>query len=129
MKNSYIVTFKETTDADIELPLIEAPIKRVNQGKIPFGEHSTGQSKEDLAARLELSGEIVSIFETINAVHIKMDSEEAHRLSLDERVLHVEQDMIVTATATQTNPGWGLDRLDELTASRQYLPLFSKWDR
>lgn len=81
-----------------------------------FGEHSSGQSKKALAKQLGLDGEIVSIYETINAVHIKMTSEEAHRLSLDKRVLHVHQDRWTT-TATQTSPGWALDRLDEQTAT------------
>lgn len=47
-----------------------------------------------------------------------MDSEEAYRLSLDERVVSVEQDMTITAVAgTQSNPGWGLDRLNSSTAA------------
>lgn len=43
-----------------------------------------------------------------------MTADEAQRLSLDPRVLYVQQDMIATA-AIQNNPGWALDRLDEVT--------------
>lgn len=58
---------------------------------------------------------MVSIFETINAAHIKMDAAEADRLRRHPQVLEVEQDRILTAQTTQTNPGWGLDRLDQAT--------------
>ena len=74
----------------------------------------TVQSKEKLAAQLNLKGKVVSILETINAVHVNMTADEAQRLSLDPRVLHVQQDMIATA-ALQNNPGWAVDRLDEVT--------------
>ncbi len=112
IKDSYIVTFKKA--AEKELPLIEPPNK-ANRGMTPFGEHSSGQSKEKLAVRLNLKeGQVLSIFETINAIHVKMTAEEARKLRLDERVLHVEQDMTTTAFL-QNNPGWALDRLDEAT--------------
>ena len=73
--DSYIITFTDTAG------LVE----------------SSGQSKEALAQELGLDGEIVSIFETINAILVKVDAEEADRLSQDERVLTVEKDGQVTA--------------------------------
>lgn len=112
IKDSYIVTFKKA--AEKELPLIEPPNK-ANRGMTPFGEHSSGQSKEKLAVQLNLKeGQVLSIFETINAIHVKMTAEEARKLSLDERVLRIQQDRITTLF-TQNNPGWALDRLDEVT--------------
>lgn len=99
VKDSYIVTFKNPVDN--EPPLIEPPSK-VNLGNVPFGQHSTGQSKEDLTAKLNIQGEIVSIFETINAIHVKMDSKEALRLSHDPRVLRIDQDrLLITTTPIQ----------------------------
>lgn len=91
------------------------PANEDNRGKPPFGEHSTGQDKEHLAATLGMKGRINAIFESINAIHIFTDSEEAYRLSQDERVLRVTQDMTTVPMTTQNNPGWGLDRLDEQT--------------
>lgn len=111
VKDSYIVTFKKPTG--MEKPVVDPPSK-MNRGQTPFGEHSTGQSKDKLAAQLSLRGKVVSIFETINAIHVKMTPDEAYKLSLDERVLYVQQDMTTTASL-QNNPGWALDRLDELT--------------
>ena len=110
VEGSYIVTFKK------DAGLVEPP-NEANRGKspVPFAQHSTGQSKSALAAALGTTGEVASIFETINAVHIKMDAKEADRLRRDKRVLRVDQSIIGTLPATQTNPGWGLDRLDSST--------------
>ena len=107
VEGSYIVTFKK--DAGLVLPPNEA---NRGKGNVPFAQHGTGQSKSALAAALGTAGEVASIFEAINAVHIKMDAKEAERLSRDKRVLRVDQSIIGTLPATQTNPGWGLDRLD-----------------
>lgn len=112
VEGSYIVTFKKTKEW--EHPLIE-PANENNRGMTPFGEHSTGQSKEDLAMTLGMKGRVNAIFETINAIHVYTDLEEAHRLSQDERVLRVTQDITTVPMITQNNPGWGLDRLDEQT--------------
>lgn len=42
-----------------------------------------------------------------------MDEAEMKDLMLDERVDYIEQDQIVTTTATQSNATWGLDRIDQ----------------
>ncbi|MBS4097104.1 MAG: protease inhibitor I9 family protein [Sulfuricella sp.] len=107
---SYIVTFKN--DAGLVQPPVET---NRGKGQIPFGTHSTGQSKSAIATALGTNGEVASIFETINAVHMRMDAKEADRLSRDKRVLSIEQDRVATTQSTQTAPGWGLDRLDQLT--------------
>ncbi len=108
IKDSYFVTFKEPDEG--VLPIVEPPdqeiVAKAKKGeiKIPFGEHSTGQSKQEIADKIGLNGEVLAIFETINTIHVKMDAQEAYRLSLDERILLVEQDMIVTtATITSEN--------------------------
>jgi subtilisin family serine protease len=60
----------------------------------------------------------------INGFAVKMSEAEAEALSLDFRVKFVEEDGVVTADATQTNPPWGLDRIDQrnrpLSASYTY---------
>jgi hypothetical protein len=107
VKDSYLVTFKEPAEGS--LPIVEPPpdqeiIDKAGE-QIPFGEHSTGQSKQEIAEKIDLNGEVIAIFDTINAIHVKMDAQEAYRLSLDERVLHVEQDMtLTTATVIPNNP-------------------------
>ncbi len=106
VKYSYLVTFKEPAEGS--LPLVEPPDQEIIDKageQIPFGEHSTGQSKQEIAEKIDLNGEVIAIFDTINAIHVKMDAEEAYRLSLDERVLLVEQDMtLTTATVIPNNP-------------------------
>jgi subtilisin family serine protease len=49
----------------------------------------------------------------LNGFAIEMSPEDAERLSEDFRVKFVEEDGVVTADVTQTNPPWGLDRIDQ----------------
>lgn len=114
IEGSYIVTFKNP--ANSERSVITPPSKaaeNTHRARPPFGQHGTGQSKLEVASVLGLAGEVASIYETINAAHIKVDAREAERLRSHPLVLSVEQDRIITTATTQTNPGWGLDRLDE----------------
>ena len=49
----------------------------------------------------------------LNGFAVEMTEEDAERLSQDFRVKFVEEDAVVTADATQNNPPWGLDRIDQ----------------
>jgi serine protease len=49
----------------------------------------------------------------LNGFAVEMSPEDAQRLSEDFRVAFVEEDGIMTADATQSNPPWGLDRIDQ----------------
>jgi subtilisin family serine protease len=112
---SYIVSFKPST-ASAKSPVMPAlPREQLRtRAPAPFGEHSTGQSKQGLAMDLGLRGRVESIFDAINAAHVTIDAAEAERLRKDPRVLRVEQDMWATAAqAVQVAPGWALDRLDQ----------------
>ncbi|MFC7548640.1 S8 family peptidase [Plantactinospora sp. GCM10030261] len=42
-----------------------------------------------------------------------MSETQARRLAADPAVAYVEQDQVITLQATQTNPPWGLDRIDQ----------------
>ncbi len=42
-----------------------------------------------------------------------MSPTQAEALSLDDRVAFVEEDSVITVSATQTNAGWNLDRVDQ----------------
>lgn len=113
IEGSYIVRLKEATAS--EPSLILPPTAKqgfASRNPPPFGEHGTGQSKTALAAALGTSGQVVSIYATINAAHIKMDADEAKRLRNHPQVLSVTQNRKVRLGTTQYNPGWGLDRLD-----------------
>ncbi|HEX6285063.1 MAG TPA: S8 family peptidase [Pyrinomonadaceae bacterium] len=50
---------------------------------------------------------------SLNGFAIEMSAEDAERLSDDFRVAFVEEDAVMTADATQSNPPWGLDRIDQ----------------
>lgn len=94
--------------------MIERP-NPANRGRVPFGESTTGQSREALARSLGIRGEVVKILEATNAAHILMDAAEAERLSRHPQVELIEQVRTMTLASTQVDPGWGLDRLDSPT--------------
>lgn len=59
-------------------------------------------------------GKLKQVFQNaINGFAVEMSAEDAERLSEDFRVAYVEEDGLVTADATQSNPPWGLDRIDQ----------------
>jgi len=67
---------------------------------------------DDLASRHR--GKIQHVYKNaINGFSVQMSEADAEALSEDFRVATVEEDGIVTADATQTNPPWGLDRIDQ----------------
>lgn len=86
IENSYIITFKESAG------VIDPPNPE-NKGKVPVGQPTSGQDKDELAAILGLNGEIVTILEMLNAIVVEISTEEAERWHQDERVLRVEQGM------------------------------------
>lgn len=59
-------------------------------------------------------GKIKHLYQhALNGFAVEMSPEDAERLSQDFRVKFVEEDGVVTADATQNNPPWGLDRIDQ----------------
>ena len=58
----------------------------------------------------------------LNGFSAQMTEEEALRLSKDPRVRFVEEDSVMEASITQTNPPWGLDRTGQrdLPLNRTY---------
>jgi subtilisin family serine protease len=59
-------------------------------------------------------GQLKHVYQNaINGFAIQMSPEDAERLSEDFRVAYVEEDGVVTTDATQSNPPWGLDRIDQ----------------
>jgi subtilisin family serine protease len=60
------------------------------------------------------NGKLKHVYQhALNGFAIEMSPEAAERLSEDFRVEYVEEDGVVTAGATQSNPPWGLDRIDQ----------------
>jgi subtilisin family serine protease len=59
-------------------------------------------------------GKLTHVFQhAINGFAAQMSEEDAIALSEDYRVKFVEEDSVMTADATQSNPPWGLDRIDQ----------------
>jgi subtilisin family serine protease len=69
-----------------------------------------------IASELALThnGKLMRTYQhALNGFAVQMSPEDAERLSQDFRVKFVEEDGVVTASATQSNPPWGLDRIDQ----------------
>jgi subtilisin family serine protease len=59
-------------------------------------------------------GKLKNVYQhAINGFSVEMTEADAEALSQDFRVAYVEEDSVVTADATQSNPPWGLDRIDQ----------------
>jgi subtilisin family serine protease len=54
---------------------------------------------------------------SIKGYAAEMSDTEAVRLSEDSRIRYIEQDSIVEETDSQSNVGWGLDRIDQRTVT------------
>jgi subtilisin family serine protease len=92
--NRYIVVFRD--DAQIALGDYAAVLGRVQtvtRGRAAVPEHVYAFALRGFAAF--------------------MSEEDAIALSKDPDVAYVEEDSVMEAIATQTNPPWGLDRIDE----------------
>jgi len=60
------------------------------------------------------NGKVKNVYKhAVNGFSVEMSETDAEALAQDYRVLFVEEDGVVTADATQTNPPWGLDRIDQ----------------
>lgn len=67
---------------------------------------------EELASRHR--GKVKHIYKNaLNGFSVEMSEADAEALSQDFRVAFVEEDGVMEAIATQTNPPWGLDRIDQ----------------
>ncbi|MFJ8685116.1 S8 family peptidase [Micromonospora wenchangensis] len=71
----------------------------------------------DRAASLtkRYGGSVADVYSAaLTGFSAKMSAGQARRLAADPSVAYVEQDRVMTAQATQTNPpSWGLDRIDQ----------------
>jgi len=69
-----------------------------------------------IASELALThrGKLMRTYQhALNGFAVEMSPDDAEALSQDFRVKFVEEDGVVTADATQSNPPWGLDRIDQ----------------
>jgi subtilisin family serine protease len=72
----------------------------------------TVQTAIDLAA--SHGGLITNVYShALNGFSVQMSEEQALKLSQDPNVKFVEEDSVVEASATQSNPPWGLDRIGQ----------------
>ena len=77
------------------------------------GENSIAGYMADDMARL-YRGKLKHVYKhALNGFSIEMSEADAEAMSQDYRVRFVEEDGVMTADATQTNPPWGLDRIDQ----------------
>ncbi|HEX5889534.1 MAG TPA: S8 family peptidase [Pyrinomonadaceae bacterium] len=80
------------------------------------GEHGRFSIAPYVADELALThkGKLKHVYQNaLNGFAVEMSPEDAERLSEDFRVAYVEEDAVVSLDATQSNPPWGLDRIDQ----------------
>ena len=81
------------------------------------GDNLSAQSEGGLISMLSLDpqgAEIRHIYgQALEGFAAKLSAQNVERLRQDERVLYIEQDGVMRASATQTNATWGLDRIDQ----------------
>jgi subtilisin family serine protease len=80
------------------------------------GEHGPFSIAPYVASELAIThgGRLKNVYQyALNGFAVEMSEAAAERLSQDFRVKFVEEDGLVTADATQNNPPWGLDRIDQ----------------
>jgi subtilisin family serine protease len=67
---------------------------------------------DDLAMRHR--GKVTRVYQNaLNGFAAEMSEADAEAMSKDFRVAYVEEDGVMTADVTQSNPPWGLDRIDQ----------------
>jgi subtilisin family serine protease len=92
----------------------------------PYGERSFAPN---IAADIvsQHRGELLAVYKhALLGFAARLPEQAAEALTHDPRVESVEEDGVVTASTTQTNPPWGLDRIDQrnrpLDAQYNYTP-------
>jgi subtilisin family serine protease len=101
--------------------LLRSPNKIKNSYIVVFDDEIVGQKglysiapymATDMASTYR--GKLTHVYQhAINGFAAEMSEEDAEILSQDYRVKFVEEDSIMSIDATQNNPPWGLDRIDQ----------------
>src|SRR5215213_1492151 len=93
------------------------------------GERGENSFAQNLAADIvsQHGGRLKAVYKhALSGFTAELSPEAAEALTFDPRVAEVEEDGVVTANTTQTNPPWGLDRIDQrnrpLDAQYNYTP-------
>lgn len=78
----------------------------------------------DKAAEASKRGiEVTETYTAVGGFAAQMSRQQVDQIRKDPQVAYVEADQVVTLNATQSNPTWGLDRVDQraLPLNRQYV--------
>lgn len=86
--SKYFIGFRDPIDGS--RPIVWPP-DPANRGKVPFGQHSSGQSIAELEDELHFNGTILSLLDGMNALIACMTREQAQFWRGDPRVEYVEE--------------------------------------
>ena len=83
------------------------------------GVAGTARAKESVRGKAlglasRYGGSVGEVYDAaLTGFSVTLSPGQAKRLAADPAVAYVEQDRVITLEATQTNPPWGLDRIDQ----------------
>jgi len=117
IKDQYIVLLKEQ-EGDSSSTAYSKLSKEKRKSKL-------AQVSSDIAA--SVNAKVLRQYSNkVNGFVLNMDEVEINKLRQDSRILMIEQDQIMSISATQNSPTWGLDRIDQadlpLSDSYTYIP-------
>lgn len=104
IENQYIVLLKEVDPSD----------SSVGFSKLSASQKKTklNNAASDIASKVNATV-LQKYSNKVNGFVLKMNQSELQTLRQDPRILMIEQDQVMSISATQNNPTWGLDRIDQ----------------
>ena len=119
-----LLTAAAVTTAGMAAPALAAP-SRAAQGRV-FGVDAAGAIPGQYIVTLRAPSTGISAQSIGGTSYVKkMSAVDARRLAAEPNVEYVEQDRMMHIEATQKNPVWGLDRIDQRATkpSKSYTPM------
>ena len=105
-------------ETDVDVPESAAAQLIPGQYIVVLKDSLSTQSAEEFSLQTaavanDLGVQALRPLRVINGFVAQVEADKLAALESDARVAYVEQDQIMSASATQSNPTWGLDRIDE----------------
>jgi hypothetical protein len=98
IKDRYTIAFMPRVEGEIPLVPLPRPEDRLNP--VPMGQIPAWVDKAAIGQALNLDGEVLTVWMSMNAILVRMSATEATRISADPRVRWVQQSQIGVVDGT-----------------------------